>query len=189
MIFQVEGILREILPCWFKGRWTVLDKRHKRLFFIISLALLFMMALIFYFSSRPSSVSYIQSGFVTDLIIKLGLDRLLPDITGTGNLEANVRKLAHMVLYASLGFFAYAFFYLVFQYNKMIMIRLALAIPFSLLFSLCYASLDEFHQSFVQGRGDSISDVMVDMKGAVIGIWVSLLAFVIYNCLRIHSEK
>lgn len=166
-----------------------MDQRHRRLFIIISLALIFMMALIFYFSSKPSYVSSLQSEFVTGLIIRLKLDNLVPDITGTGNLEANVRKLAHMVLYASLGFFAYAFFYLVFQYNKMIMMRLALAIPFSLLFSLCYASLDEFHQSFVQGRGDSISDVMVDMKGAVIGILVSLLAFVIYNCVRRRSEK
>ena len=166
-----------------------MDKRHKRLFFIISLALIFMMALIFYFSSKPSYISSLQSGFVTDLIIKLGLEHLIPDITGTGNLEANVRKLAHMALYASLGFFAYAFFYLVFQYKKMIKLRLIFALPFSLLFSLCYASLDEFHQSFVQGRGDSISDVMVDMKGAVIGILVSLLAFVIYNCFRRRIEK
>lgn len=166
-----------------------MDQRHRRLFIIISLALIFMMVLIFYFSSKPSYVSSLQSGFVTDLIIRLKLDSLVPDITGTGNLEANVRKLAHMVLYASLGFFAYAFFYLVFQYKKMISLRLALAIPFSLLFSLCYASLDEFHQSFVQGREDSISDVVVDMKGAVIGILVSLLAFVIYNCVRRRSEK
>lgn len=165
-----------------------MDKRHKRLFFIISFALLFMMALIFYFSSKPSTVSSLQSGFVTDLIIRLKLDHFVPDITGTGNLEANVRKLAHMVLYASLGFFSYAFFYLVFQYKQTIRLRIILAFPFSLLFSVCYAALDEFHQSFVQGRGDSISDVVVDMKGAVIGIFVSLLAFIIYNCLRKHDN-
>lgn len=85
--------------------------------------------------------------------------------------------------------FSVCIFYFVFQYKKMIMMRLIFAMPFSLLFSLCYVALDEFHQSFVQGRGDSISDVMVDMKGAVIGILVSLLAFVIYNCFRRRIEK
>ncbi len=107
------------------------------------------------------------------------MDGLIPDITGTGNLEANVRKLAHMTLYASLGFFAYAFFYLVFQYKKVIRLRIILALPFSLLFSLCYAALDEFHQSFEKGRGASFADVTMDMKGTVAGITMLLLAFAI----------
>jgi VanZ family protein len=37
---------------------------------------------------------------------------------------------------------------------------------------LFYALSDEFHQSFVPGRTDSLIDVGIDLLGAVLGIWV-----------------
>jgi uncharacterized membrane protein len=40
----------------------------------------------------------------------------------------------------------------------------------SILFSMLYASTDEFHQLFVEGRGASVRDVMIDTLGAALGM-------------------
>ncbi len=50
--------------------------------------------------------------------------------------------------------------------------RAALAI----LLAACFASSDEFHQSFVPSRGASVSDVMIDTAGATAGLLVFLTA-------------
>ena len=56
--------------------------------------------------------------------------------------------------------------------------RLAWAV-WAIFIVLCYASLDEFHQSFVPGRTPAVSDVMLDTCGGIVaqaaigfvGIW------------------
>jgi VanZ family protein len=40
----------------------------------------------------------------------------------------------------------------------------------ALLFVFLYASSDEFHQSFVPGRGPAFSDVLIDTAGGLTGI-------------------
>ena len=37
---------------------------------------------------------------------------------------------------------------------------------------LLYALSDEFHQSFVPGRGGSIIDVGIDLLGGTMGVWI-----------------
>jgi VanZ family protein len=41
---------------------------------------------------------------------------------------------------------------------------------FAVLFSACYAALDELHQHFVPSRQGSIGDVLLDTFGAVLGV-------------------
>lgn len=65
----------------------------------------------------------------------------------------NVQKLGHLFLYIALCL-SY------FKATKNIIK--------SMIMSLLYAILDEFHQSFVFGRSSSISDIFVDMIGASI---------------------
>ena len=38
----------------------------------------------------------------------------------------------------------------------------------------CFASTDEFHQSFVPSRGASVHDVMIDTAGAAVGLGIFL---------------
>lgn len=73
-----------------------------------------------------------------------------------------VRKLAHMTEYAILALLAtYA-------------LRLQLEPPRLWLWAwigcVLYAATDEWHQSFVPGRGASVLDVGIDSLGALIGI-------------------
>jgi hypothetical protein len=42
--------------------------------------------------------------------------------------------------------------------------------------SLAYALFDEWHQSFVPGRYGSFTDVILDIAGAVLGVWLAVQA-------------
>ena len=37
-----------------------------------------------------------------------------------------------------------------------------------------YAGFDEFHQLFIPGRSGSFSDVLIDLRGGIIGLFISL---------------
>jgi VanZ family protein len=56
--------------------------------------------------------------------------------------------------------------------NREFGLRLALL---SILMVAGYAALDEFHQSFVPGRGAAVSDVMLDTSGGAAGILIAAL--------------
>lgn len=46
--------------------------------------------------------------------------------------------------------------------------------PFAWLLAVLYAGTDEFHQSFVNGRGASLWDVLIfDNLGALIALWLA----------------
>ena len=51
---------------------------------------------------------------------------------------------------------------------------------FSFLFSVLYASSDEFHQTFVVGRDGNIVDVLIDSSGTLVGI---LLSSIVYSLI------
>jgi VanZ family protein len=46
---------------------------------------------------------------------------------------------------------------------------------FSLVWAILYACSDEWHQRFTPGRTSSITDVFIDITGAVIGLAISYL--------------
>jgi VanZ family protein len=56
--------------------------------------------------------------------------------------------------------------------NREFGLRLALL---SILMVAGYAALDEFHQSFVPGRGAAVSDVLLDTSGGAAGILITAL--------------
>ena len=47
----------------------------------------------------------------------------------------------------------------------------------SFLFSVIYASTDEFHQTFVVGRDGNIVDVLIDSSGSLVGILLSSILY------------
>ena len=47
----------------------------------------------------------------------------------------------------------------------------------SFLFSVIYASSDEFHQTFVPGRDGNIVDVLIDSSGSLVGILLSSILY------------
>jgi MYXO-CTERM domain-containing protein len=88
-----------------------------------------------------------------------------PDLsTGLGGWDTVLRKLAHMASYGTLWFLWWrAFGY-----------RVPAA---AVLITLLYAISDEWHQSFVEGRHGTWTDVVIDMAGVgLAGLAIVLLA-------------
>ncbi len=89
-----------------------------------------------------------------------------PDLgTGWGVYDFILRKIAHVVEYAILCALSWR--------------ALAGSRPssmkqlfwFSVVFSVAYAASDEFHQSFVPGRGPAATDVLIDSVGVFLAAW------------------
>ena len=78
--------------------------------------------------------------------------------------EIIVRKLAHLSIYTLVGIFIMAF--------------------------MCtYAITDEYHQSFVAGRGPSIRDVCIDTTGVFIGIIIVLIIVSVFKTLFMEKRQ
>ena len=74
-----------------------------------------------------------------------------------------IRKLAHFSEYFILYILTYECFK---EYNcpKLIVV--------SVLFCVLYASFDEFHQLFVDGRCGQLSDMMIDSSGSIVSCFL-----------------
>lgn len=79
-----------------------------------------------------------------------------------------VRKSAHFCLYFLLGTLA---FLSVLTYDK-IASRLKVSIGIS--FAFLYAVSDEIHQRFVPGRSGELRDTLIDLSGAVLGVFITV---------------
>lgn len=145
--------------------------RRNYLFLFLAFAT---MAVIFWFSSRDA----VQSNAQSDGFIALFLARFLPDDIAYGSVTL-VRKCAHFLIYAVLGWC----FYLGFEREggfKRIPYLAAVSC------SLFYAATDELHQVFVPGRAGRLFDVCVDGGGALCGAFAAL---VILELLRIIKRR
>ena len=90
--------------------------------------------------------------------------------TELGVLDLILRKIAHVFEYAVLLVLAFRAFLVTFKSAKTPVVYLL-----AFVFSVFYAVLDEFHQSFVPGRGPSAMDVLIDTAGVFSGL--ALLKF------------
>lgn len=139
--------------------------------------------LIFIMSAQTATVSSRNSGRVIESIAKVlvknfeSYDSIARDLL-INQYQNFTRKLAHFLIYASLGFFSYGFV----STYKTLAQRFCFLI--SLSFCVFYAGTDELHQYFVPGRGSMFSDVVLDSFGAVTGILIFMFAFFIFNRLR-----
>lgn len=161
--------------------------------------ILLWVALIFYFSSQPPSASHEQSGRFVQIFQRVNdvfdisesafftkietfiFEGLFDD--KYKSLNAKVRKSAHFGIYFVLGALVTGSSWL---YTKkwFATFLMGVSIPTTV------AVLDEFNQGF-KGRTSSISDVMLDMFGAIFGTLIVLLfigSISIYLLLR-HKPK
>lgn len=117
------------------------------------------MAVIFILSSQPGDTSEETSQFVIYIFNLLGID--LYGFFGT-LAQFIVRKCAH--------FTAYFILYMLLCNALKESLSIKKALWFSMLGAFLYACSDEFHQSFVPGRGPAFRDVMIDSAGALLGL-------------------
>ena len=97
--------------------------------------------------------------------------------------EFIIRKLAHVVLYAGLGFT------LLFAIWVLLPWRKALMIGFTLLLSFCFSLFDEYNQQFSAQRTSSLADVGIDMVGATLGIVCFLFLYMLHEQRKERLRK
>lgn len=158
-----------------------------KLILLLTLAIVWM-ALIFKLSGMTSKNS---NGKSTDIISLFIEDTL--DITNeygitsshptdekldkAANLiNAPMRKVIHASVYFVLAFFIMVFLNIVFDHKKYI-----LSIVIALIISAAFASSDEFHQTFVNGRTGQVLDVLIDTLGAIVGIIFYTTYHIVYK--------
>lgn len=128
-----------------------------------------MMYAIYSFSSQTGSESGNLSYQVSVKVVEIGneiLDKNLEDWEieeVAGNIEYYVRKAAHMTEYFLL---AVAVSFPLYVYG----LRGFPLMLFAGMICVGFACGDEYHQSFVDGRGPSVKDVCIDSVGVFFGI-------------------
>ena len=87
-----------------------------------------------------------------------------------------IRKSAHFIAYAVLGFlYTNLFDSLMSDYRKVMIISFVLGV--------CYATSDELHQAFVPGRSPMFTDILIDACGLAIGIVCAWAFKIIIRCV------
>ncbi|MBR1802805.1 MAG: VanZ family protein [Clostridia bacterium] len=143
-------------------------------------------ALIFHFSSQIAEESDgVSKGLLTKLINVFPYTKHLSVETKLKLVEHGnpiIRKLAHFSIYAAVGVWIMAFM-------STFQIRLYKKWFASMAVGVAYAALDEYHQSFVAGRGPQLMDVGIDSLGVLTGIFVVLIVISIYRALKGDKEN
>ncbi len=145
---------------------------------------LLIMCMIFSFSSQISVESSSLSNGISAKIIELA-DRLLTlDLTDDQTFRAIesihtfIRKLGHFTEYLALGVSLALPLYTVYQIRGKRLILISLSI------CVLFASSDEIHQLFVEGRNGSPKDVLIDTIGAFTGIiFTQMLCYILRKCI------
>ena len=148
-------------------------------------ATLAIMALIFLLSSQPGEQSGALSEQVLDRVQQSGTaDVFIPEWF-SGNVQANVRKWAHVYIYAMLGAGMMA---------TAVAWRWSRTLPWcgflAALACTAFSVSDEVHQFFVPGRAMLATDVGVDALGFVPGILLAGAAvWWVNRCRRQRTQK
>lgn len=147
------------------------ENKHNRILCIMLWILTVLcMAAIFYFSSQPAVQSSGQSSAVTLL-----LQRLLHTEAITNHM---VRKTAHFIEFAGLGFLTTWSAYV--SFNKMYL---------GVVIASLYAATDEIHQIFVDGRSCQLTDWMLDTVGIITGALIFSAVFCIIQRINKHKNQ
>ena len=147
------------------------ENKHNRILCIMLWILTVLcMASIFYFSSQPAVQSSGQSSAVTLL-----LQRLLHTEAITNHM---VRKTAHFIEFAGLGFLTTCSAYV--SFNKMYL---------GVVIASLYAATDEIHQTFVDGRSCQLTDWMLDTVGIITGALIFSAIFCIIQRINKHKNQ
>lgn len=142
---------------------------------IIILLILGWMNLVFGFSAQNSAESSNLSLTIASWFSN--------DINTQQFLEPYIRKIAHFSEYAVGGML---FFSLFSTFN----IKERKRILFACFLGIIYATTDEIHQLFVDGRSGQVIDVCIDSLGVITGVLLLKLLIMIYkNIMKLKQEK
>lgn len=141
------------------------------------------MIVIFEFSNQQGDISYGISYKVTNLLESLKISEHIPLINNS--LSYTIRKIAHITLYFILGILISSSTIFIMKLKKT-QIKGYMIFLISSIVCFVYACLDEFHQTFIDGRTGKFSDVGVDAIGFITSI---LIVISIYKIVTILNKK
>ena len=146
---------------------------------IFGFAALAIACLIFFFASQDGAASSRTSEGLARLLLRWtrpGFDALTAkeQTKLLDAMQVAVRKAAHFIEFAALGFFLHLLFDALHFRRKT---------PLAWLAGTVYACTDEWHQSFVGAREAAWLDVCIDSGGVLFGVLLALLM------LRLHRRK
>lgn len=131
------------------------------------------MTTIFYFSNQPSDVSGKTSGDLAKKILQTtgALENSSEEEQENliYNFDGTLRKIAHYTIYTVGGILILLFF------NTYDNISTKKKVLFSQTFGTLYATSDEIHQIFIEGRACMWQDVALDSIGIATGIAIFIL--------------
>ncbi|AQU80177.1 MULTISPECIES: VanZ family protein [Planococcus] len=146
------------------------------------IAALFWMAVIFYLSHQPGSASSnLSSGVVTALLDLINL--IAPQVElNVETFHTFIRKNAHFFAYFLLGLLSL---------NAWRSSGITGLKQLILGFGMCilFATTDEIHQLFIEGRSGEVRDVMIDSAGAVLGVLIYGLFGYLWGSMKEKTLK
>lgn len=163
--------------------------KNQIMIIVFSLAVILISAFVFYHSFKDNQSSHVSSGMISDIIVPnetmnesvsdviVDIGKQMPDIQAGAEwvspkdiVEAIIRKIAHIIEYAALGFAVMGLVLAVrAEYGR-------LFLGWAFFYVLAVAVTDEYIQSF-SDRSSSIGDVLLDFSGALIGFAAVLLVY------------
>ena len=137
---------------------------------------------IFHFSNQVADTSSNTSGRVVNFIITTfpqfkNMPENEKEQIAQEILQPIVRKLAHFSIYTSLGIWVMSF---ALTFNNTDLKRGI----YSLIFGIAYATSDEIHQLFIEGRSCELRDVCIDSLGVLTGIVIVMIIVTIFRKIK-----
>lgn len=165
-----------------------ISKKRKIVFAVFLALTLVWMGVLFGFSESDGETSKTHSKGISEKVaLTIEPDYEIPERVIKGDFMYNVitvvRKGAHMIAYALLGILTYVTAGALCLKGARVLKPAIYSVPISVL----YAVSDEIHQSFVEGRMGTVTDVLIDSTGVLLGTTVAALAFLL--AYRIKRKK
>lgn len=158
--------------------------KHKIISVLPFVATAIIMILIIYFSSQTSDKSAKVSTDITKKIVDVVKSKATEQEKKqcVDILHHIIRKSAHFTLYTLLGLSSSGMF----VSKKRSKLKVWI---YAVIYCAVFAASDEFHQSFVDGRGAMVSDVAIDSCGGGFGAAVFAAVTGIYKRVRISGKR
>ena len=133
------------------------------------------MLIIFNFSKQPGKQSAaVSEGVIVQILdVFLEKEEITPPVINKFQLP--IRKIAHFGIYMLLAFC------MISAFEKTFKLKLMTNSLLSVVSCAIYAVSDEIHQNFSANRGPSVTDVLIDTGGAILGVALYLLFLHLYN--------
>lgn len=154
-------------------------KRRPVLSVFLWLAALGWVGLLFFFSGQNGVESGALSRRFTEFVL-----RAFPSLPySVGELEPILRKMAHFGIFAVEGFLLSAAMMVSLRERGIAGILAAVSCA-------VVAALNEYHQSFMEGRSCALRDVFIDSAGAVVGVFfAALILFIVDAGVRRRMHR